>query len=146
MQFLLETPNGAYGLRVLIFWSFLILFNAFYVFLTRPKLTLVNIFAYVICLGFIAFVIGMQIPNPSNKDIPNTTQIVTWNLIFGIALYGSVGLLLWSQQKWSQQKGSQQKGPPVATLTAFGGISVVLSALFGYLCANDAGLYDSNGA
>lgn len=140
MQFLLETPSETYGLRVLIIWSFLILFNAFYAFLTRPKLTLVNIFAYVICLGFIAFVIGMQIPNPSNKDIPNTTQIVTWNLIFGIAIYGSVGLLLWSQQKGSHQKGSHQKGP-VATLTAFGGISVVLSALFGYLCSNDAGLY-----
>lgn len=130
MKFLLETPTAPYALRTLITWSFLILFNVIYVFLTKPPITLSGLLSGLLGLLFVSLATSMQIPNPS-ETTKETTQFVTYSFIFGLLTYGSANLILRGiLPKW-----------PVIFLTTFGAISVTLSSLLGYICSSEAKLF-----
>lgn len=132
MKFLLESPNGPYLLRSLITWSFLVIFSLFYVFLTKPNIRLLPSISYLLSILLIALCTSLQIPNPSETQT-NTTQIVTLSLILSIAISTPINLLLYTLiPKW-----------PFVFLTCFGTISITASALLGYICSNDANLYNN---
>lgn len=129
MKLTLETPTPQYALRTLITWSFLVVFNLLYVFFSGVRPPMIILLSYLLSLLFVALATSMQIPEGTEEK--PTTQVVTYSLALGLLVYGSVNLILYSVfGKW-----------PVLFLTAFGGASVMLSALFGYLCAESAKLY-----
>jgi len=149
-----ESRKGT--LRSLIAFSFLILFNLIYIYLIgsvdafgrRSRLAAsVDAFgrrynkkcvyiciAYFLSLVLVTSAIAVQIPETTLETKPPTTQVVTYGLCLGLVVYGFLNINMYTMFKqWSFAIALRY--------TAFGIVSVTLSALFTYYCSKHANLF-----
>ena len=136
-----ESRKGT--LRSLIAFSFLVLFNLIYFYLIGnnlraqyrrddKKFTYICI-AYFLSLVLVTSAIGVQLPNTVGTN-PATAQVVTYGLCLGLVVYGFLNINMYTMFKnWSFAIALRY--------TAFGIVSVTLSALFTYYCSEHANLF-----
>jgi|LauGreDrversion4_2_1035121.scaffolds.fasta_scaffold888133_1 hypothetical protein len=137
-----ESRKGT--LRSLIAFSFLVLFNLIYIYLTgnttfpQNKKYVYICIAYFISLVLLTSAIGVQIPNTAAQGAtetkPATTQVVTYGLCLGLVVYGFLNINMYTMFK-------QWTFAIALRYTAFGIVSVTLSALFTYYCSKHANLF-----
>ena len=144
-----ESRKGT--LRSLIAFSFLILFNLIYIYLIgsvdackrvcartsfggRNKKCIYICIAYFLSLVLVTSAIAVQIPETTLETKPPTTQVVTYGLCLGLVVYGFLNINMYTMFKqWSFAIALRY--------TAFGIVSVTLSALFTYYCSKHANLF-----
>ena len=144
-----ESRKGT--LRSLIAFSFLILFNLIYIYLIgsvdackrvcartsfggRNKKCVYICIAYFLSLVLVTSAIAVQIPETTLETKPPTTQVVTYGLCLGLVVYGFLNINMYTMFKqWSFAIALRY--------TAFGIVSVTLSALFTYYCSKHANLF-----
>ena len=129
-----ESRKGT--LRSLIAFSFLVLFNLIYFYLIGNNLRvqytaspydkkfIYICIAYFLSLVLVTSAIGVQLPNTVGTK-PATAQVVTYGLCLGLVVYGFLNINMYTMFKqWSFAIALRY--------TAFGIVSVTLSALFTY--------------
>jgi hypothetical protein len=137
-----ESRKGT--LRSLIAFSFLILFNLIYIYLIGSvdafggrrynKKCVYICIAYFLSLVLVTSAIAVQIPETTLETKPPTTQVVTYGLCLGLVVYGFLNINMYTMFKqWSFAIALRY--------TAFGIVSVTLSALFTYYCSKHANLF-----
>ena len=145
-----ESRKGT--LRSLIAFSFLVLFNLIYFYLIGNNLRvqyrreaskhtaspydkkfIYICIAYFLSLVLVTSAIGVQLPNTVGTK-PATAQVVTYGLCLGLVVYGFLNINMYTMFKnWSFAIALRY--------TAFGIVSVTLSALFTYYCSEHANLF-----
>ena len=90
--------------------------------------------AYFLSLVLVTSAIAVQIPETTLETKPPTTQVVTYGLCLGLVVYGFLNINMYTMFKqWSFAIALRY--------TAFGIVSVTLSALFTYYCSKHANLF-----
>ena len=138
-----ESRKGT--LRSLIAFSFLVLFNLIYFYLIGNNLRvqytaspydkkfIYICIAYFLSLVLVTSAIGVQLPNTVGTK-PATAQVVTYGLCLGLVVYGFLNINMYTMFKnWSFAIALRY--------TAFGIVSVTLSALFTYYWSEHANLF-----
>ena len=125
-----ESRKGT--LRSLIAFSFLVGMTVEWIGVHTKKFIYICI-AYFLSLVLVTSAIGVQLPNTVGTK-PATAQVVTYGLCLGLVVYGFLNINMYTMFKnWSFAIALRY--------TAFGIVSVTLSALFTYYCSEHANLF-----